>query len=143
MRKQRPGLRECSPREGTLPIHPIPAMVTFMRIADIVQHVKGTVVCGKAGDGIEVSFGFSSDLMSDVLTVSETGLLLITGLANVQTIRTAMMSDIPAVLFVRNKHVTEDMRLLAEENGMVLVECAYSMFRASGILFQAGLSPVF
>jgi len=32
---------------------------------------------------------------------------------------------------------------LAKENGMVLIETAYSMFRASGILYSAGLKAIF
>jgi hypothetical protein len=66
-----------------------------------------------------------------------------TGLGNVQTIRTAEMSDINTIIFVRNKKVNEDMLQLAAENDMVLIECPYSMFRASGILYQAGLEPIY
>jgi hypothetical protein len=81
--------------------------------------------------------------MSDVLTLKSDDLLLMTGLGNVQTIRTAEMSDINTIIFVRNKKVNEDMLLLAAENEMVLIECPYSMFRASGILYQAGLEPIY
>jgi hypothetical protein len=32
---------------------------------------------------------------------------------------------------------------LATEHQIVLLETAYSMFRASGVLYQAGLKPLF
>ena len=32
---------------------------------------------------------------------------------------------------------------LAEENDMVLICCPYSMFKACGLLYQAGLKPLY
>jgi predicted transcriptional regulator len=116
--------------------------MTSMTIAQIVHAVDGTVAAGDDHER-EVSYGFSSDLMSDVLTVMQDNVLLITGLANVQTIRTATMADISTILLARNKRATNEMKSAAEENGVVLIETAYSMFRASGILYQAGLKAVF
>jgi hypothetical protein len=49
---------------------------------------------------------FASDLMSDVLTLKNDNLVLITGLATLQTIRTAEMADINCIIFVRNKKVS-------------------------------------
>ncbi len=86
---------------------------------------------------------FSSDLMSDVLTLDEEHILLITGLTNVQLIRTAEIADIEVVLLARNKKASEEMIRLAEETGLVLLETPYSIFRASGILYENGLQPVY
>jgi hypothetical protein len=113
-----------------------------MTIAQVAEAVEGRIAAGN-DSGREVTYAFSSDLMSDVLTVMQDNILLITGLANVQTIRTATMADITSILLVRNKRATGEMRTAAEENGMVLIETTYSMFRASGILYGAGLKAVF
>ncbi len=91
----------------------------------------------------QIAKGFASDLMSDVLTLDTDDLLLITGLTNMQTLRTAEMADISCVLFVRDKRVTDEMKKLAIENEMVLLECKYSMFKTIGMLFEAGLKPVY
>jgi hypothetical protein len=48
-----------------------------------------------------VQCAFASDLMSDVLTLDCNGVLLVTGLCNMQTIRTAEMADVSCILFVR------------------------------------------
>ena len=113
-----------------------------MTIRDIVSAVCGEVVCGKDRLEENVEYAFASDLMSDVLTIKTDDFLLITVLANVQSGRTAEMSDVRYILFVRDKAVTEDMAAIAEENGMVVVRTAYSMFKSSGILYGAGLKPV-
>lgn len=116
-----------------------------MLIKNVAGLTGGKIVCGlkHIDDGRTVNHAFSSDLMSDVLTVDSDNLLLITGLTNMQTIRTAEMSDITAILFVRNKKVGEEMIELAEELNMILMECPKSMYAASGILYKAGLKEVY
>jgi len=115
----------------------------MMKLEEISRALNGQLVCGGDKAFREVTHAFASDLMSDVLTVNCDNLLLITGLANMQTIRTAEMSDINSILFVRNKSVTPEMRNLAEELGMTLITCPLTMFRASGELYKAGIKPLF
>ncbi len=114
-----------------------------MKIKDIVNIINGKVVCGKEQMETDIQRGFASDLMSDVLTLDTDNILLITGLANLQAIRTAEMSDITCIIFARNKKVTQEMVYLATENQMVLIECACSVFKTAGELYKAGIKPVF
>ena len=39
--------------------------------------------------------------------------------------------------------MTDEMIDLADENGMVVIRTDYSMFKTSGILYSAGLKPVY
>ena len=114
-----------------------------VKITDIVELTKAKIVAGNPADIFLIEKAFSSDLMSDVLTLDEENILLITGLANVQLIRTAEMSDIHVVLLARNKKASSEMIQLAEENGLVLLETPFSIFKTSGILFSNGLKPVY
>ena len=114
-----------------------------MKIKDIVELLNARVIVGQDQLDSEVGMAFSSELMSDVLTVETENLMLITGLANVQTIRTAEMSDILQILFVRNKQPTKTMIDLAIEHEITIITTPYSMFRASGLLFNHGLKPVY
>lgn len=114
-----------------------------MKLKEVVELLNAKVVSGEAQLNAEVEYVFASDLMSDVLTIETDNLLLITGLANLQTIRTAEMSDISKIIFARKKKATDEMIRLAAENDMILIECDYSMFKTSGILFQSGLKPVY
>jgi len=114
-----------------------------MRLKDVAEMLNGKVVNGSEHLEREVEFAFSSDLMSDVLTIQKDNMILLTGLANIQALRTAEMSDISCIVFVRNKKVNADMLKLGKESGIVLIECPSSMFRASGVLFSNGLKPVF
>lgn len=88
-------------------------------------------------------YAFGSDLMSDVLTLEEDTPMLITGLANTQSIRTAEMADIEVVLIARGKEVTKEMVELAKENDIILISSPYSLYKICGILFQNGLKPLY
>lgn len=114
-----------------------------MKIAEIVKLTEARVIAGTFDENAEIERGFSSDLMSDVLTLDEHRIVLITGLANVQLIRTVEMADIPVVLLSRNKNASPDMIELAKETGIILLETPYSIFRTSGILYKNGLEPVY
>jgi hypothetical protein len=112
-----------------------------MNISLIIELLDAQVVSGKI-EGEVVEKGFCSDLMSDVLTLDTDKMLLVTGMANLQTIRTAEMADIHFILLVRNKKASKEMVKLAKESGIVILESAMS-FRCCGILYNAGLKPVY
>lgn len=114
--------------------------VTLQHVAAIID---GRVVASPGSTGLVVEFAFASDLMSDVLTTDVHNLLLITGLTNLQTIRTAEMADIFGIVLVRGKKATAEMKSLANEHGIVLIETDWSMFRVCSVLSDCGLKPVF
>lgn len=115
-----------------------------MTVEEIATLVQGEIVCGESFKTREVASVTASDLMSDVLTIRDTeGMMLLTGLSNLQSIRTCEMSDIQMLLIVRGKAVTDEMIELAEDNDMIIVKTTYSMFKAAGILYGAGLSPTY
>jgi predicted transcriptional regulator len=114
-----------------------------MTIGEIAEILEAKVLTPELDTGREVLHAFSSDLMSDVLTGDYNKTVLITGLANLQAIRTAEMSDIREVIIGRNKEVSPEMVELAREKDIVLLQSSYSLFRISGILYTAGIKPVF
>ena len=114
-----------------------------MRVQELVDLVEGKIVNQADLSETSICHGFASDLMSDVLTLDSENVLLITGLANLQVIRTAEMSDISCVIIARNKKVTPEMIDLATETNIVLIESANSVFYVAGKLYKAGISPIF
>lgn len=114
-----------------------------MKIKDLLAIIEGELLTGEAFTDNQIAYGFASDLMSDVLRLEADNLVLLTGLVNTQAVRTAEMSDINCIIFVRGKQIDQAVRELAIENDMVLIRTGYSMFKASGELYKAGLKPVF
>jgi predicted transcriptional regulator len=114
-----------------------------MKIKELCKLVEGIVICGEEHMESNVDRAFASDLMSDVLTVKTNEFILITGLANLQAIRTAEMSDTPYIMICRGKEVTKEMLELAVENDILIISSPFSMFKCSGILYSAGLKPIY
>lgn len=86
--------------------------------------------------------GFSSDLMSDALALlkNETEeVLFITGLANVQSLRTAEVLDIDTILFVRGKLLDMTIVDMAKNLHINLFQTDETMFEACGKLYEAGM----
>lgn len=114
-----------------------------MQIGNIAELLNAKVLTPELDLSSEVNYAFTSDLMSDVLTGDYHQTLLITGLSNLQALRTAEMSDIREVIIGRSKEVSREMIELANESNIVLIQSSYSLYRISGILFEAGIKPVY
>lgn len=113
-----------------------------MKLNEIQKVLQAEVLTGQNHLDIEIESAFGADLMSDVLAFVNQGTLLLTGLANLQVIRTAEMSEIHAIVFVRGKNPTEKMIELAIDNELVLMRTEDIMYVACGKLFQEGLEGV-
>ena len=114
-----------------------------MKIEEIAKLVDGQVTGAPADDVYEVQKAFASDLMSDVLRFSMDETVLITGLCNNQTMRTSEMADLRVVVIGRDKQPDAEMTALAEEMGITIIKSRYSIFKISGILYGAGIKPLY
>jgi len=74
-----------------------------MKLSEIVRELDATILYGEDQLDKEIILCGASDLMSDVLVRPTNGILLMTGLASVQAVRTAQIAGVLAVVFVRNK----------------------------------------
>lgn len=111
-----------------------------MTIQEIANAIEGIVLLPTDA---EVHYGVASDLMSDVLTLDGDDIVLLTGLATVQAIRTAEMADIPVVVFLRGKQIGNDILKMAADSNIGVVACHHSLFNASGRLYAAGIKPMY
>jgi len=104
--------------------------------------LKAEFICCEDCLDREISFAGGSDLMSDVLAFGKPGLLLLTGLTNTQSVRTANIIDATAVVYVRGKKPDEEGVRLAKEMNIPLLCTKLMMFQACGILYSSGLKGV-
>ena len=113
-----------------------------MKLEKVSEIIGGTILQESHSSG-DFTKAFASDLMSDVLRFQMEETVLITGLCTIQAIRTAEMSNISCIVFVRNKRVTEDMLKLAKENHIAVIVAESTMYEVSGKLYQGGLEPIY
>jgi hypothetical protein len=109
-----------------------------MTVTEAVALLDGQFYTVKEVNDIEISSACGADLMSDIMTLVKDKTLLLTGLVNIQVVRTAELMDIPAIIFIRSKVPSQEMIDLAEENSIVLAGTSLSMFEACGKLYEAG-----
>ncbi len=110
-----------------------------MKLTDIITLINGTV-CNPGMDlTVEIKGGCGADLMSDVLATVQPDAILLTGLCNPQVIRTALIADVRAIVFVRGKKPPKETIQLATDESIPLISTPLGTFELCGRLYQAGL----
>lgn len=110
-----------------------------MTIREIAERIDATVYAEPDQIEEDLTGAFGSDMMSDVLAFAENRDVLLTGLLNPQIVRTAHMLDMRCIIVVRGKTATEEIKRLAAENRIALLETKLTMYEASGKLYEGGL----
>ena len=110
-----------------------------MKISKIKELLGARVLCGDEMLEEEFYSAFGSDMMSDVLAFVNDQAVLLTGLCNLQVIRTANMMDMKCVVFVRDKKPTNDIIEIAKESGIAVLATDKTMYVSCGILYSNGL----
>lgn len=110
-----------------------------MKLSEIRDLLDAKVISGEEKLDIEITTAFGADLMSDVLAFARSGCLLITGLSNPQSVRTAYALDISAILVCRGKSLTDKFIEIAQELKVPILWTPFIMFEVCGRLYQEGL----
>ncbi|MEK7408759.1 MAG: hypothetical protein AAB225_27145 [Acidobacteriota bacterium] len=111
-----------------------------MRLELVKETLDCQILLGKDRLGEEVQVGCAADLMSDVLAFAKPNALLLTGLTNRQSVRTAEIAEIRAIVYVRGKLPDKEAIELAREKGIVLLATSLPMYEACGKLYALGLA---
>ncbi len=107
-----------------------------MTIVDVREILNADVLSGDDLSARVMDVG-AADLLSDVLAMSKTGSLLLTGLVSTQVIRTAVVADLCGVVFVRGKKPGAEILALAKESNIPVLGTPLTMFEAAGRLYKA------
>jgi hypothetical protein len=110
-----------------------------MTLKDVITILEGESLNPEADLDVEVPCAFSSDLISDILMCTKEPTLILTGLTNNQVIRLADMIDIIGIVFVRGKEPLDEIIEMAQERKLPLIGTKLTMYRSSGLLYNAGL----
>ena len=111
-----------------------------MKLSEIATILEATVLAGQKQLERDIKNCGASDLMSDILAGLSEGCVLLTGLPTIQAVKTAMVADVGAVVFVRKKIPPQEVIDLAESHGIPLLSSSFSMFVSCGRLHANGLS---
>ncbi len=110
-----------------------------MTLDEIIKILNAKVIIRSTSLNTDIKMGCGSDLMSDVLAFIKSSSLLLTGLTNPQVVRTAEMSDVIVICFVRGKEPPEETIKLAKDKDITLLMTYMPMFESCGLLYRSGL----
>ncbi len=106
-----------------------------MTVKEIVETLNLKIVSGQESLDMEVTSGYTSDLLSDVIANSKEGNLWITRQTHQNIIAVAKLKDLAGIIIVNSREPDEDTLRKAEEE-KVSILCSEEMaFEVSGRLY--------
>jgi predicted transcriptional regulator len=113
-----------------------------MKLREIKDILQAELIWGDSHLDDDIEFAGGSDLMSDALALGKPGLLLLTGLTNAQSVRTADIIEAKAIVYVRGKRPDQEGIKLAKEKDIPLLSTKLMMYSACGLLCRHNLPGV-
>ena len=110
-----------------------------MRLGAIQDLLRCEVLAGDHLLDADVDTVVASDAMSAVLASPHPHALLVTGLTNIQSVRTALIAYISAILYVRGGRPNDATIKLAADKKVILLTTELGMFDTCGILYTRGI----
>ena len=103
-----------------------------MKVSDLVKELNLTVFCGEAGLDAEISGGYTSDLLSDVMGHIDEGMLWVTMQTHQNIVAVATLKDAAAVLIVNGEETLEK----GKEEDVPLLGTPLSAFEVTGKIYS-------
>ncbi|QXM06400.1 hypothetical protein [Crassaminicella indica] len=115
-----------------------------MKLSEIIDILSAEIYTKNIDFDISFDYGRASDLLSDVLRDDVLrnpthNCIFLTGLINLQVIRTAEMMDVKGIVFVRGKKPSKEMIELASAHDIILLGTKYKLYKCCGLLYSHGL----
>lgn len=107
-----------------------------MKLTEIIKNLELQVLSAKNNLETEVSWGYTSDLLSDVIANSEGGNLWITLQTHQNIVAVAKLKDLAGIILVNDRQPDEETIKKAEEEKVPLLTTSESAFIISGKLYQ-------
>ncbi|SDB24552.1 DRTGG domain-containing protein [Eubacterium oxidoreducens] len=110
-----------------------------MNLLEMKEALQAQVLTDELDESVDITLAYATDLMSDALAFASDNCVLITGLVNSQTVRTAEMKDFPCVIYTRGKMPEGEIIALANTFGLCVMRTELSTFDTCGILYGKGI----
>ena len=113
-----------------------------MKLSDLVSELNLEIrTAGSNLDG-EVTGGYASDLISDVLAHSNEGNVWVTLQTHQNTVAAASLKDLAAIILVGCREPQEETLEKAEAEGIPILVSALPAFELIGRMYQRGIPGI-
>jgi hypothetical protein len=106
-----------------------------MKISDLASMDQFTCMQAEYEDG-EITSGYTSDLLSDVMGNAEEGSVLITIQAHKNTVAVSSLAGIAAIIICNNRPLPEDMLKASADEGIAVFQTSENQFKTSALVAQ-------
>ena len=113
-----------------------------MKLSEVKDLLQCEVLSGENELSADVLQVVASDGMSEILAFAKSRDLMVTGLTNIQSIRTADIAGVSAVVYCRGKRPDKKVIEFARQKKIPVLVTAMVMFDICGILYGKGLKGI-
>ena len=110
-----------------------------MKLTDLMDALGLEVRSARGNLGNEVTGGYASDLLSDVMGNSHEGNLWITLQVHLNVVAVASMKDLAGIILVNGREPDEDTIRKAEDEGIPVMVSRLPAFELIGRLYGLGI----
>ncbi|MGE5382485.1 MAG: serine kinase [Omnitrophica WOR_2 bacterium] len=107
-----------------------------MKVKELVDQLGLKVAGGHSGLENEITGGYTSDLLSDVIGNAEQGNIWITLQTHKNVMAVASLKDLSAVLLVNNQEPEADMIAQSNEENIPVLICEEPAFSINGKVYN-------
>ena len=107
-----------------------------LTVSELVNKLSLHVFCGEENLGREITGGYVSDLLSDVMGFAKEGEVWITLQTHKNVIAIASLKDLAAVILVKGNALEEDALQKAIEEGIPVLGADGQTFETVGKIFE-------
>ena len=107
-----------------------------MKISEIIKQLNLSVIAGKEGVKNEVTGGYTSDLLSDVMGNIKDGNIWVTLQTHKNVMAIASLRDVSAVVLVKGLKPDTDMLEKANEEGIPVLGTDEETFEITGKIYN-------
>jgi len=107
-----------------------------MKVSELVSHLGLTVFSGETGLENEMTGGYVSDLLSDVMGFAREGDVWITLQTHQNVMAVASLKDLAAVILVKGFQPEPETMAHSNREGIPLLGTTLSTFEVAGRLYQ-------
>jgi predicted transcriptional regulator len=110
-----------------------------LTVQEIADALGMACVAGSSGMDREVTSGYASDLLSDVMGHARDGAIWVTSQVHQNVVAVALLLNLSAVVIAGGLQLMEDAAARADARGMPMLSTELPAFEVAGRLYRLGV----
>jgi len=115
---------------------------TCMQLRDVIARLPLEVIAGEGQLDTEVTGGYASDLLSNVMGQASAGNIWVTAQAHQNIVAVASLTGLAAVIIAGGFQPEQETILKAKREKIILLSTPLPAFEVVGLLYRMGISGV-